>query len=67
MQASGQLECAATYDRVYELDKDGNLYALDANTGKLVWKYEDPGYFFWPGWPGVNDGKVYATTDQKGI
>ena len=38
MQASGQLECAATYDRVYELDKDGNLYALDVNTGKLVWK-----------------------------
>ncbi len=56
---------AVAYDRVYELNKDGNLYALDVNTGELVWKYEGPGYFFWPGWPVVGDGKVYATTGQR--
>jgi len=56
---------AAAYDIVYELNKDGNLYALDVNTGELVWKYEGQGYMFWPGWPVVADGKVYATTGQR--
>ena len=56
---------AAAYDLVYELNKDGNLYALDVNTGNLVWKYEGPGNLFWPGWPVVADGKVYATTGQR--
>ncbi len=56
---------AAAYDRVYEFNKDGNLYALDVNTGEPVWKYKGPGYFFWPGWPVVGDGKVYATTGQR--
>ena len=56
---------AAAYDRVYELNKDGNLYALDVNTGQVMWKYEGPGYIFWPGWPVVGDGKVYATTGQR--
>lgn len=56
---------AAAYDRVYELNKDGNLYALDVNTGQLVWKYKGPSYIFWPGWPVVGDGKVYATTGER--
>ena len=57
--------CAAAYDMVYELNKDGHLYALDVNSGELAWKYEGPGYLFWPGWPVVADGKVYATTGQR--
>jgi outer membrane protein assembly factor BamB len=57
--------CAAAYDMVYELNKDGHLYALDVNNGHLVWKYEGPGYLFWPGWPVVADGKIYATTGQR--
>lgn len=57
--------CAAAYGKVYELNKDGNLYALDVNTGELVWKYEGPGPLFWPGWPVVADGKVYATSGQR--
>ena len=56
---------ATAYDIVYELNKDGNLYALDVNTGQLLWKHEGPGYLFWPGWPVVADGKVYATTGQR--
>lgn len=56
---------AVAYDIVYELNKDGNLYALDVNTGQLIWKHEGPGYLFWPGWPVVADGKVYATTGQR--
>jgi len=56
---------AAAYGMVYELNKDGNLYALDVNTGQLVWKYAGPGYLFWPGWPVVANGKVYATTGQR--
>jgi outer membrane protein assembly factor BamB len=57
--------CAVAYGRVYELNKDGHLYALDVNTGQLSWKYKGPGYMFWPGWPVVADGKVYATTGQR--
>ncbi len=56
---------AVAYDKVYELNKDGYLYALDVNTGQLVWKYKGPGFLFWPGWPVVADGKVYATTGQR--
>jgi outer membrane protein assembly factor BamB len=56
---------AVAYDRVYELNKDGYLYAINVNTGQLAWKYEGPGYLFWPGWPVVADGKVYATTGQR--
>ncbi len=57
--------CAAAYGKVYELNKDGHLYALDVNTGQLAWKYKGPGFMFWPGWPVVADGKVYATTGQR--
>jgi outer membrane protein assembly factor BamB len=57
--------CATAYDMVYELNKDGYLYALDVDTGQLVWKYKGPGFLYWPGWPVVADGKVYATTGQR--
>jgi outer membrane protein assembly factor BamB len=50
---------------VYMLNKDGYLYALDLNTGDLVWKYQGPGYLMFPGNPTVADGKVYATTGQS--
>lgn len=56
--------CAAAYGKVYQLNKDGHLYAIDINTGKLAWKYKGPGFLFYPGWPVVADGKVYATTGQ---
>ena len=57
--------CAAAYGKVYELNKDGYLYSLDVNTGQLAWKYKGPSFLFWPGWPVVADGKVYATTGQS--
>ncbi|UCC58934.1 MAG: PQQ-binding-like beta-propeller repeat protein [Candidatus Bathyarchaeum sp.] len=57
--------CATAYGMVYEINKDGHLYALDVNTGDVVWKYKCPGYIFFPGWPVVADGKVYATTGQE--
>jgi outer membrane protein assembly factor BamB len=49
---------------VYEPNKDGNLYALNVETGKVVWKYQGPGTMLWPGIPTIADGKVYATTGQ---
>ena len=56
---------AAAYGRVYHLNKDGYLYALDMNDGQPLWKYKCPSFLFFPGWPVVADGKVYATTGQK--
>ena len=55
---------AIAYGNVYELNKDGNLYAIDLATGQLVWKYQGPGTLLWPGYPTVADGKVYATTGE---
>jgi outer membrane protein assembly factor BamB len=55
---------AAAYGMVYELNKDGNLYALDENTGDVVWHYKGPGPLLFPGTPTVADGKIYATTGQ---
>jgi outer membrane protein assembly factor BamB len=55
---------AVAYGMVYELNKDGHLYALDVNTGDLVWKYAGPGTLIFPGNPVVADGKIYATTGQ---
>jgi len=57
--------CAVAYGMVYELNKDGYLYALDIETGKPVWTYKGPDdTLLWPGMPTVADGKVYATTGQ---
>jgi outer membrane protein assembly factor BamB len=55
---------ATAYGMVYELNRDGYLYALDVNTGDLVWKYKGPGPLMFPGSPTVADGKIYATTGQ---
>jgi outer membrane protein assembly factor BamB len=56
---------AAAYGKIYHLNKDGYLYAIDVNDGRPVWKYKGPGFLFFPGWPVVADGKVYATTGQR--
>lgn len=56
--------CAVAYGNVYELNKDGYLYAIDISTGDLVWKYQGPGELLWPGFPTVADGKVFATTGE---
>jgi outer membrane protein assembly factor BamB len=55
---------AVAYGMVYELNKDGYLYALDVNTGDVIWKYHGPGPLIFPGNPTVADGKIYATTGQ---
>ncbi len=57
--------CAVGYGMVYELNKDGNLYAINVETGKLAWKYQGPGPLIFPGNPTVADGMVYATTGQN--
>jgi outer membrane protein assembly factor BamB len=56
--------CAVAYGMVYELNKDGYLYAIDVETGNPVWKYTGPGTLLWSGFPTVADGKVYATTGE---
>ncbi len=55
---------AVAYGNVYELNKDGNLYAINTATGQLTWKYQGPGTLLWPGYPTVADGKIYATTGE---
>ena len=55
---------AVAYGNVYELNKDGNLYAVNLATGQLAWKYHGPGTLLWPGFPTVADGKIYATTGE---
>ena len=56
---------AIGYGMVYEMNKDGNFYAVDMNTGALVWKYHGPdNSLLWPGMPTVADGKVYVTTGE---
>jgi outer membrane protein assembly factor BamB len=56
---------AIAYGMVYEMNKDGYLYAIDIATGNLVWKYKGPNdTLIWPGMPTVADGKIYVTTGQ---
>ena len=40
------------------------MYAVDVDTGDVVWTYEGPGPLFFPGNPIIADEKVYATTGQ---
>lgn len=56
--------CAIAYGMVYEPNKDGGIYAIDLETGQLVWKYQGPGTMLFPGMPSVADGKVYVTSGQ---
>jgi outer membrane protein assembly factor BamB len=56
---------AIAYGIIYEMNKDGCLYAISENTGSLIWKYKSPDSdFLWPGMPTVADGKIYLTTAQ---
>lgn len=58
---------ATAYGMVYELNKDGYLYAINGTTGDLIWKYKGPGTLIFPGTPTVADGKIYATTGQEAM
>jgi outer membrane protein assembly factor BamB len=56
---------AIAYGMVYEMNKDGYLYAIDIATGIPVWKYKGPdNILIWPGMPTVADGKIYVTTGE---
>ncbi len=50
---------AAAYGIYYEQNFDGYLYAINATTGDLIWRYKGPGHFY-PAGPTVADGKVYC-------
>lgn len=57
--------CAVAYGMVYEMNKDGYLYAINIETGNPVWKYKGPDdTLIWPGMPTIADGKVYVTTGE---
>jgi outer membrane protein assembly factor BamB len=56
---------AIAYGMVYEMNKDGYLYAINIKTGDLVWRYKGPdSTLLWPGMPSVADGMVYVTTGE---
>ncbi len=56
---------AVAYGMVYEMNKDGYLYAINVETGVPVWKYKGPDEnLIWPGMPTVADGKIYVTTGE---
>ncbi len=56
---------AIAYNAVYEMNKDGYFYAIDIQTGELLWRYKGPNdTLLWPGMPAVADGKVYVTTGE---
>jgi outer membrane protein assembly factor BamB len=56
---------AVAYGLVYATNMDGYIYALDVNTGSVVWKYQSSGGYYFPGYPTVADGKIYVTTSQS--
>jgi outer membrane protein assembly factor BamB len=57
---------AIGYGMVYEMNKDGYLYAINMETGNLVWRYKGPDEtLLWPGMPAVADGKVYVTAGEE--
>jgi outer membrane protein assembly factor BamB len=56
---------AAAYGMVYALNKDGHLYALDISDGHVVWNYTANMTLYFPGYPVVADGKVYATIGES--
>ncbi len=52
---------------VYVGSSDGNIYALDAKTGKLIWRYATSGRIwssptYWKGavYVGSSDNRLYA-------
>jgi hypothetical protein len=50
--------------KVFVGSVDGNFYVLDAETGKLLWKYKTGGPIYSS--PAISDGKVFiASTDGK--
>jgi outer membrane protein assembly factor BamB len=56
---------AVAYGLVYEMNKDGYLYAINIQTGIPAWKYKGPDEnLIWPGMPTVADGKIYVTTGE---
>ena len=60
--------CSGTaigYGMVYSPNKDGYIYAINLDDGKLVWRYKGPGTMIFPGMPSVADGKVYITSGQS--
>jgi outer membrane protein assembly factor BamB len=56
---------AIGYNMVYAPNKDGYIYAINLDNGKLVWRYKGPGTMIFPGTPTVADGKVYVTAGQN--
>jgi len=57
---------AAAYGLWYQVNLDGRLYALDAQTGKVVWTYGRIGDQYYSSYPIIADGKIYANTAQPG-
>lgn len=57
---------AAAYGMVYMTSGAGIMYAFNAKTGDIVWKYQGNGWNMYQGHPIVADGKVYQTCPDNG-
>jgi outer membrane protein assembly factor BamB len=56
----GRVMLAYDADRVFALDFDGHLTALDATTGSVLWSIQLQQQSFWSGPPVASGGLVYA-------
>jgi outer membrane protein assembly factor BamB len=55
---------SAAYGMIYAINQDRSTYALNATTGKVVWKYDDAGIYY-QGSILIGGGKVYGQTAQS--
>ncbi len=57
-------DAGAAYGMIYEHNQDNYLYAINADTGELVWRQKGPGIGY-SGCLVIADGKVYSPMGER--